>query len=223
MESLKNVRERLRKTLTDGARTLPANRLLLDIATLHSVLNTARTRGASKEYLHTLGEQGRDAILADLALNQSKERERLTIELDKVKANWQARYEKDYPVRDFRIRNLERHYQVMGEEELRREVQAYCTGNASGDDPAEVEALLYALKTNGLSDEAGMVRVVAQKNSYDRPWLREPEGALLNTQLQLNSSTGESILLQDEKGRSFSSNYAELYSILDPDEGADNE
>jgi hypothetical protein len=158
--------------------------------------------------------------LSDLITNRKAETERLQAQMEKIKDAWTTSFEKQHQLHDFHIRNLERKLYAMSIDELSAYADSYLNGKVHFLSPMENDALAAILKDRGLDEENENVRAMMLELNYDSPWLVTPEGSAVDTQLRLNQHIDGSggILLSDEQGRVFSSDFDEVADLLLPDE-----
>jgi len=221
---LKDVRESravMKKMIEAGAKTAAAKTMLASIQKLREVLETNRTRGASKDYLRELEKQGRDAILADLLISQTEARSNIYKQIADLEKRYVKDYERDFQLHDFRLKQFERRLYAKTPAELVEMVSAYTSGQAQYDDPAFVDCIGAALIDRNVDDVAGEFREAAVAKEYDRPYMRSDEGKLLDQQLRLNKFVNNAVLLADDAGGTFAMTFDELWESSEPDQEED--
>lgn len=208
-----------------------------NLARLKAEIDAMKARHEPAEKINGFESDGRLAIQRALREASAKERAQLSAELEGERQRWQRAYEKDFALRDFKLRNSERRLWAMSDRDVENMALRVMGGGLSFDDPAEVDILLAEARERGamisVKDDAGKEAMVlladelakrVEKTGLRRPWERSDIGADLVRQIKLTDSvSGAGIMAQDEKGRPFAVSLDNLWEMEAEKEEAEHE
>jgi len=201
----------LQKLIRENAKSVPVRTLLQQIDSLNAVLASREYRGSSSQDRLRLKQDALNAIKLDLKINLQEERERIEKQLEKEKQRYEQEYEREYNLHDFRIKNAERKFRSMSNNELEETVTRYVASpfEAMPDDPHVIDALGLALAERNLP-ELQVLREAAKKAQYEEPYIRTSTGKELQHQLELHMQPNDGDFLIEVEGKPVAVNISDL-------------
>jgi hypothetical protein len=190
--------------------TRPGRQFMQNVRTLHGAIKQAEREGKPSEYINRLRAEGRAAVTASLRDDQTAERERLGVELQKERERYEASVERDLAKIDIRVRNQERRFSAMSDKELTAMVASPPT------DAWTFDAFSAELAGRGLVNEHDAVRALGAKGRVHEPWRRSENGAAADRELALNANvSGTGVMLDFGDGKTGATDFDSVWHLVE--------
>ncbi|OHE68757.1 MAG: hypothetical protein A2001_13900 [Treponema sp. GWC1_61_84] len=212
LDSTKKLRDFYQKNM----RTVSSKNLLKQIEKLFSVLDEARTKGASDYYLSQLEDFGKVAIQNDYRKSRQEETVTYKNQLAQLQNKYQKDYEKDFALHDFRQKLFEKKLLAMDDSGLRKLALDFIENKSTYDDPAMVDILFGEMKLRSMDDSSGLegMATAARLKHYDSPWLNTDDAKILSQKIKMLELPD--VGMGDDSGKTFAASFNQVYEAFSP-------
>lgn len=199
------------------AKSFPARQALAQVESLRRGLKAMENKGTPTMTLQKIKEESLQAIRADLALSNAKERQKLNNTLGLLGDDWARDYEKHRTINERKVVEYQRKLAAMTPAEIEGE-QVRMLSIGLGSDPALFDVLGAALKQSADPIVHEGFRKDLNKMAYTAPWVYSPLGKSITADLQALSDEKLGVHLKDENGNHFSMGIEEILDHLEENE-----